>query len=100
MSLKHEFNRLSHLFGDGVEKTEKQAAQWLDQGNRQAAELKHRMRHQIDTGRRGVLSVEESFVRHMRENPALYIIGAALLIGALIARLVLDVRRPPQAPLL
>jgi hypothetical protein len=40
------------------------------------------------------VTFEESIVRHMRENPAMYIIGASLLIGALIAKLVLETRRP------
>jgi len=97
MSLKHEFNRIAHLFDDGVEKTGKQAGHWLEKG---ARELKRRTRHQVDTGRHNAVSVEESIVRHMRENPSIYIIGAALLIGALIARLILASRREPQPPFL
>ena len=47
-----------------------------------------------------LMSVEESIVRHVRENPALYVFAAALLIGVLIAKLVLEARRTADAPLL
>jgi hypothetical protein len=97
MSLRHEFNRIAHLFDDGVEKTGKQAGQLLEKGSR---EFKRRAREQVDAGRKGALSLEESIVQHVRENPALYLVGAALLIGALIARLLLESRRAPQPPLL
>ena len=92
MSLKHEFNRITHLFDGGLEKAVgKQAC---------GTQIRRRVRERMDTGRRNVMSVEEAVVRHIRENPALYLIGAALLIGVLIARLILDARRVPQAPLL
>lgn len=94
MSLKHEFDRLAHLFDDGVAKSEKQTGQWLHEGSRRANELTRRVREQVDCGRRNAVTFEESIVRHMRENPAMYIIGASLLIGALIAKLVLETRRP------
>ena len=100
MSLKHEFNRIGHLFNGGVEKTQKHAAHWADEGTKKANDLSRRVRDRVDTGTRNIVSVEESIVRHVRENPALYAFGAALLIGALVARLVMEARRTPQAPLL
>jgi hypothetical protein len=93
MSLKHEFNRIAHLFDDGLETVEKQARTG-------AAGLTRRVREQVDSGRRNVITVEEAIVRHIRENPALYILGAALLAGVLIARLFLEASRKPRAPLL
>jgi len=33
-------------------------------------------------------------VRHVRQNPALYLIGTALVIGALIAKLIIESARP------
>jgi len=100
MSLKHEFNRLSHLFDGGVENTRKHASHWLDSGSKQAGQFTRRVRDQVDSGRRGAVTLEESFVRHVRDNPAMYIMAAAILIGALIARLMIEARQPPRAPLL
>jgi hypothetical protein len=100
MDIRHEFNRIGHLFNDGVEKTQKKAGHWAGKGTKRANELSRRMRDQLDTGTRNAVSVEESMVRHMRENPALYIIGAALLIGALIAKLILESRQNSETPLL
>ena len=100
MSLQNEFNRITHLFNEGVEKTEKQAGNWLGEGTKRANELSQRMRRQMDTGRQSAVSLEEALVRHMREQPGLYVIGAALLLGMLIARLVMEARRTPRAPLL
>jgi adenylate kinase len=91
---------MGHLFNGGAEKTQKEAGQLLDKGAKGAKELSRRVRDRIDTGTRDVVSVEESLVRHVRENPALYAFAAALLIGALIAKLILESRRTPQAPLL
>jgi hypothetical protein len=93
MSLRHEFNRIAHLFDGGLEKAEKQAGPYT-------AGLSRRMREQVDTGRRSVITAEEAIVRHVRENPALYVLAAALLIGVLIARLVLEASREPRVPLL
>jgi hypothetical protein len=100
MSLKHEFNRIGHLFDGGVEKAGKQAGHFAQQGARRATEFSRRMRQQADTGARNVVTLEESIVGHMRENPALYILGASLLIGLLVARLILETRQTSRAPLL
>lgn len=100
MNIKREFNRIGHLFNDGVEKTQHETRQRLDQGVRRANEAARRLRTQVDTGTRSMVTIEEAIVRHMRENPALYIMGAALLIGALVVRVVLEARRMPPAPLL
>ena len=100
MSLRHEFNRIGHLFNGGLEKTQHTAGHWADQGAERANELSRRVRGQVDAGTRNIVGVEEAIVRHVRENPALYAFGAALLIGALIAKLVLESRRTASAPLL
>ncbi len=100
MNLRHEFNRIGHLFNGGVEKTKHEAGHWADQGAKRANELSRRVRDQVDTGTRNVVSAEEAIVRHVRENPALYAFAAALLIGALIAKLVMESRRTERAPLL
>jgi sensor c-di-GMP phosphodiesterase-like protein len=83
-----------------MEKTQKQAVHWADEGAKRANKVSRRMRDQLDAGTRNAVSVEESMVRHMRENPALYVIGAALLIGALIAKLILESRQNSETPLL
>jgi len=88
------------MFNDGVEKTRKEAGEWVESGSRRANEAARRTRGQVDAGTKNIVSVEESLVRHVRENPALYVIGAALLIGALIAKLVLEARQARDAPLL
>jgi hypothetical protein len=104
MSLKHEFNRIGHLFNGGVEKAEKHAGRFLQQKAQQSAtratELSRRMRRQVDTGARSAIAMEESIVRHIRQNPALYVMGAALLVGLIIARLILEARQTSRAPLL
>ncbi len=100
MNLRHEFNRIGHLFNGGLEKTKEEAGHWADKGTRQANELTRRVRDRVDTGTRNIMSVEESIVQHVRENPALYVFAAALLIGALVAKLVLESRRTDRAPLL
>jgi len=93
MSIRHEFNRIAHLFDGGLENAEKQAGKGT-------AELTRRVREHVDTGRRNVITAEEAIVRHVRENPVLYVLGAAVLIGVLIARLILEARHEPRVPLL
>jgi hypothetical protein len=100
MNLRNEFNRIGHLFNGGVEKTQKVTGDWADMGAKQATGVARRVRAQVGTGTRGFVTAEESIVRHVRENPALYLIGAALLIGALIAKLIIESRETRQAPLL
>ncbi len=101
MNLKNEFNRIGHVFNGGAEKTEHRATQWMDIGAKRANELSERLRERVGTGTRNIVGIEEAIVRHVRENPALYLFGAALLIGALIGKLVLESRRPEtSAPLL
>ena len=100
MSLKHEFNRIGNLLNGGVTKTQHQAGHWADKGARQAQEISRRVRHRVESGTGGVVSVEEAIVQHVRENPAVYIFGVALVIGALIAKLFLETRRVPEPPLL
>ena len=100
MNLRHEYNRIGHLLNGGLEKTKEEAGHWADKGTKQANELTRRVRDQVDTGTRNIVSVEESIVQHMRENPALYLFAAALLIGTLIAKLVLESRQTARAPLL
>jgi hypothetical protein len=95
---------MGHLFNGGVAKTQHEAGHWAEKGAKQANELSRRVRCRVkggvDGGRRELVSMEEAIVRHARENPALYVIGAALLIGALIAKLLLESRRTSPPPLL
>jgi hypothetical protein len=100
MNLRNEFNRVGHLFNGGVTKTQHEASDWAEKGSKQANELSRRVRRRVETGTRELAGVEESVVRHVRENPALYVFAAALLIGALIAKLLLESRRTERAPLL
>lgn len=79
MNLKNEFNRLGDLINCGVEKTRA-----VKRGNG----LARRVRDQVNP--RGLASAEERMVRHMRENPSLYLLGAALLLGMLIAKLIIE----------
>ena len=98
MKLKRQFNRIGHLFNDGVEKTHKATEDWVDKRAKQANGIARRVRYQADL--RNFVSTEERIVRHVRENPALYLIGAVLVIGLLVARLVMESRETPEAPLL
>ena len=72
----------------------------MDEATGRATKAAHRVRSQVDSGTRNIVSVEEALVRHVRDNPALYAIGVSLLLGALIAKLVLESRRDRQIPLL
>ena len=100
MNLRNEFNRIGHLFNGGVAKTQHEAGQLVDKGAKRANQLARTARKRMDTGTRNIVSVEESLVQHVRENPALYAFAVAVLIGALIAKLVMESRRTPRAPIL
>ncbi|HEX4084161.1 MAG TPA: hypothetical protein VHY22_04560 [Chthoniobacteraceae bacterium] len=96
MNLRYEFNRLSHLFHNGVETSQQTASDWSEK----PAIAARRAREKMDTGARSLVSAEEAMVRHVRRNPALYLIGAALIIGALIAKLLIEARDSRNAPLM
>jgi hypothetical protein len=98
MNLRNEFNRIGHLFNDGVEKTQRVTEDWKEEGAKRATDAARRVRDQVDV--RNLVSAEEKIVQHVRENPALYLMAAALLIGALIAKLILESRQARHAPLL
>jgi hypothetical protein len=100
MNLRNEFNRIGHLLHNGKDKTQRATEDWAGQQSRHAAETARRLRHQMDTGTRTLVTAEEAIVRHVRENPALYLIGTALVIGALIAKLIIESRQTAQTPLL
>ena len=100
MNLKHEFNRIGHLIHDGAEQARRDAGGWADKSSRTANQIAKKARRGIKSGRRHSASFEESLVEHARGNPALYILGAALLAGLLIAKLVMEARHREQAPLL
>ena len=70
----------------------------MDKGLRQGRALADRVRRQADF--RKVVTAEEALVRHVRENPALYLIGASLIIGALLANVLIQRRALRHAPLL
>ena len=100
MRLKHEFNRITHLFSDGVHNSEKKTNHWFQKGTCGASAIDRRLREQARASQRNLMTAEEAVVRHVRANPSLYLIGAAVLVGVLIARLVLEAQRTPRAPLL
>jgi hypothetical protein len=100
MNLRNEFNRVGHLFHNGKSKTRQLTEQWAADPAKIATETARRVRHQVDTGTRGFVTAEEAIVRHVRENPALYLIGTALVIGALLAKLIIESRQARQVPLL
>ena len=98
MKLRREFNRIGHLFNDGVEKTQKATGDWVDQRVKRATGTARRVRNQANS--RSLASAEERIVRHVREFPALYLIGVAVVIGVVIAKLILESRETRRAPLL
>ena len=98
MNLRNEFNRIGHLFHNGVDKTQQATQGWAETGAKQAVGIAGRMRRQMDTGARGFATTEEAIVRHVRQNPALYLMGAALLIGALVAKVLIEMRQTPRTP--
>jgi hypothetical protein len=97
MNLRNEFNRIGHLLHNGVGTTEKKAQTLAGKGTQQAAALVRRVRDQIDTEK--LATTEEAIVRHVRQNPALYLMAAALIIGALVAKLLMGSRRDFEPPL-
>jgi hypothetical protein len=100
MNLRKEFNRIGHLFDDGLGRTGKMTDALLDKPAKRAAAAARRMQDQAEAGRRNIVNAEEMAVRHVRENPALYLICAALIVGALMAKLILEMRDFRRAPLL
>ena len=100
MNLRNEFNRIGHLFHNGQTKTQATAENWAEKQARHAATAARRMREQINTGTGSLVNAEEEIVRHVRENPALYLMATALVIGALIAKLIIESRQTRRAPLL
>jgi len=81
----------------GAEKAQKAAGTWAEKkGNGMA----RRVRDQMDTQTCSLLTAEEKIVQHVRENPGLYVIAIALVIGALLAKLIIEARETRQAPLL
>lgn len=104
MNLRDEFNRIGHLFHNGVDQTQKATADWAEKQTKQAGgiarQIRGQVRGQMDAGTQTLVSAEEAMVRHVRENPALYLMGAALIVGALLAKLILESRSRRQAPLL
>jgi len=98
MNLRKEFNRMGHLFHNGVEKKSNASEEWADKRAKQAMGMAQRMRDQVDL--RGFVSAEEKIVRHVRENPAVYLMATALVIGALIAKLIIQGNESRRAPLL
>jgi hypothetical protein len=88
MNLRNEFNRLGHILHNGVDKTQQATEGLTGRGARQARGMAKRMRNQVDL--RSLATTEEKLVQHVRDNPALYLIGAALIIGALVAKLLLQ----------
>jgi sensor c-di-GMP phosphodiesterase-like protein len=100
MNLRNEFNRVGHIFHNGKGKTQQVTEDWAEKQSRQATATARRVREQIDTGTRSLVTAEEAIVHHVRENPALYLIGTALVIGVLIAKLIIESRQTRTAPLL
>lgn len=101
MNLKHEINRLSHLFNDGVEKAQTATDEWGDQVKSAADEAAARARHGLHAGRKNLLSAEDLVLSHVRSNTSLYLFGALLLVGIAVAKLLLASREETsQAPLL
>jgi hypothetical protein len=98
MNLENQFNRIGHLFQNGVEKTRKAPEAWIEQGLKQSKDLAGRVRRQ--PGVRNALTAEQALVRHVREYPALYLVGAAMVIGALAAKMLLQHRAMRRAVLL
>jgi len=89
MNLKHQFNRIGHLFDGGCEKSQAVAEAWAGKGIKRAR-----------TDLEKLVGNEEKMIRHMRANSTLYLVVAALIAGALIAKLLLESRDARQAPLL
>ena len=97
MNLKHEFNRIGHLVNGGAGRTQRAAGAWMEkQGNG----MVRRVRNGVDTQARTLLTFEEKIVEHVRSNPGLYLFGIALLIGALVAKLLMESRAVRPVPLL
>lgn len=97
MNLKHEVNRLSHLFTDGLENLHTATDDFTGKVKSTAMDTAKQARN---SGRR-ILSAEEMIVGHMRGHSGLYIMGLLILLGALAAKLLLERdTETPEVPLL
>jgi len=103
MNLKPEFNRIEHLLNDGFEKARKEAGHFVENGSKRASEAARRARKEVDARAQTVVDYEQTVVRHVRDHSTLYLLGGALLIGVLVAKIALEIRHSRQletAPLL
>ena len=101
MNLKHEINRLSHLFNDGVDRAQTATDEWGDRAKSAANDAASRARHGLRTGRKSFVSAEDLVLSHVRSNTNLYIFAALLLVATAVAKLLIASREEvAQAPLL
>lgn len=101
MNLKHEINRLAHLFNDGVEQAQTATEEWGGHAKIAARETAARARHGLRTGRKTLMSGEEMVLDHVRSNRNLYIFAALILVAAAVSKLLIASREEvPHAPLL
>ena len=101
MNLKHEINRLSHLFNDGVEKAQTATDEWGDKAKWAANDAAARARYGLRTGRKSIASAEEMVLGHVRSNSNLYVFAALILVAAAVAKLLIASREEiPRPPLL
>lgn len=97
MNLKHEVNRLSHLFNDRVHTA---TDEWGGKAKSAANDAARGARWGLETGRKGLMSTEEMILGHVRSNSNLYIVAAIVLLGAALAKFLMAGHEEAQAPLL
>ncbi|GEM_PF-2935674 len=94
MNLKKEFNRLSGLFGDSVDKVQNFTDDFGEKLRDETDALTRRARRGYMQGRDSLISTEELMARHLKENSTLYLIAGMTLLGLFILRMWTSYRMP------
>lgn len=94
MNLKHEINRLSDYFSDGVEKVQTATTDMSGKVRSQACDVTDKALATLRGSTDSLFSAEENLLNHIRKNPAIYIFTGLLLVGAIILKTMWIERAP------
>ncbi len=96
MKLRKEFNRLSGLFGDGVEKVHCVTDHFGDRVQDETATMLRRARRGLRKQRGTFVSAEELIEQHLQDNAAYYVLAGLLLVGLFIYRAMSSAENAPH----
>ena|SRR5437764_850202 len=98
MNLKKEFNRLSDYFSGSMNHMQTTTEDLGSKMRDRASYYGERTRDGLRSSKDSLMSMEDMMMRHVRENPLLYILTGLLLVGAIIAKMTLYTEHRPMRP--